>query len=90
MCVADAFHISDSHSLSVNSVVLNGSCKTDIPLTWLLMSKSVVLAYSSSLSTLGYPLSVIHSRLSTLGYPLSDGPVSIVFFWCVVTSLSLS
>ena len=64
MCVANAFHyLSDSHSLSDESAVLDGSCKTsltDIPLTWLLMSRSVVLPYSSSLS-------------------ISDGPVSIVY-----------
>jgi len=49
MCVANAFHISDSHSLSDESAVLDGSCKTfltDIQLTWFLMSKSVVLPYS--------------------------------------------
>jgi len=57
MCVADAFHISDSNSLSDESAVLDGSCKTslaDIPLTWLLMSKSVVLANSASSSNLGW------------------------------------
>ena len=43
MCVANVFHTSDSHSLSDESAVIDGSCKTsltDIPLTWLLISKS--------------------------------------------------
>ena len=74
MCAANAFHISDSHSLFDISAILDGSCKsvhTDIPLTWLLMSKSVVLAYSSSLSTLGWSC-------------------EYCFFWFVVTSLWLS
>jgi len=41
VCVADAFHISDSHTVSDESAVLDDSCKTsltDIPLTWLLIS----------------------------------------------------
>ena len=63
MCVANDFHISDSHSLSDESAVLDGSCKTsltNIPLTWLLMSKSVVLLYSTLLSTDG-PVSIVYS-----------------------------